>query len=161
MASVVAYVKKVDRHSPRRVVLADSAEGVGHYFQGHCTSKSAQNPPHSPRFTVCLRTNCSTFCHHTKLYLSFNYNGLRDFAREHGVLGVECSNHSVPTIFFNDLAQPNPLGFFMPGEITPTFTPTDFFRRRELCAGLSTRQDFSSRERKYAICVLFVFVEHF
>ena len=22
----------------------------------------------------------------------------------HGVLGVECSNHSVPTIFFNDLA---------------------------------------------------------
>ena len=78
-----------------------------------------------------------------------------------GVLGVECSNHSVPTIFFNDLAQPNPLGFFMPGEITPTFTPTDFFRRRELCAGLSTRQDFSSRERKYAICVLFVFVEHF
>ena len=31
----------------------------------------------------------------------------------HGVLGVECSNHSVPTIFFNDLAQPNPLGFFM------------------------------------------------
>ncbi len=23
----------------------------------------------------------------------------------HGVLGVECSNHSVPTIFFNDLAQ--------------------------------------------------------
>ena len=30
-----------------------------------------------------------------------------------GVLGVECSNHSVPTILFNDLAQPNPLGFFM------------------------------------------------
>lgn len=24
--------------------------------------------------------------------------------RLHGVLGVECSNHSVPTIFFNDLA---------------------------------------------------------
>ena len=23
----------------------------------------------------------------------------------HGVLGVECSNHSVPTIFFNDLAR--------------------------------------------------------
>ena len=25
-------------------------------------------------------------------------------SRQHGVLGVECSNHSVPTIFFNDLA---------------------------------------------------------
>ena len=24
---------------------------------------------------------------------------------KHGVLGVECSNHSVPTIFFNELAQ--------------------------------------------------------
>ena len=29
-----------------------------------------------------------------------------------GVLGVECSNHSVPTIFFNDLAQLSRVGLF-------------------------------------------------
>ncbi|CAI8811381.1 hypothetical protein EMIT0324P_11150 [Pseudomonas chlororaphis] len=32
--------------------------------------------------------------------------------RLHGVLGVECSNHSVPTIFFNDLAQSEKIGLF-------------------------------------------------
>jgi len=32
--------------------------------------------------------------------------------RLHGVLGVECSNHSVPTIFFNDLAQLLRVGLF-------------------------------------------------
>ena len=31
---------------------------------------------------------------------------------KHGVLGVECSNHSVPTIFFNDLAQSEKVGLF-------------------------------------------------
>ena len=30
----------------------------------------------------------------------------------HGVLGVECSNHSVPTILFNDLAQLLRVGLF-------------------------------------------------
>ena len=30
---------------------------------------------------------------------------LRCVTIEHGVLGVECSNHSVPTIFFNDLVR--------------------------------------------------------
>ena len=145
---------KLSHSLPRRRLRRGSVQPGG-------TVKPAQNLPCRPRFTVCLRTNSMTFCHHPKLRFSFIYNDLKDFTREHGVLGGECSNHSVPTIFFNDLAQPNPLGFFMPGEITPTFTPTDFFRRRELCAGLSTRQDFSSRERKYAICVLFVFVEHF
>ncbi|EPJ91041.1 hypothetical protein CF149_23686 [Pseudomonas psychrophila] len=29
-----------------------------------------------------------------------------------GVLGVECSNHSVPTILFNDLAQLSRVGLF-------------------------------------------------
>ena len=51
--------------------------------------KAAQNLPCSPWFTVCLRTNCSTFCHHTKLFFYFNYNGLRDLTREHGVLVLE------------------------------------------------------------------------
>ena len=43
----------------------------------------------------------------------------------YGVLGVECSNHSVPTIFFNDLAQSSPVGLFHVRKNTPTFTPTD------------------------------------
>ena len=30
----------------------------------------------------------------------------------HGVLGVECSNHSVPTILFNDLVQSVKVGLF-------------------------------------------------
>ena len=29
----------------------------------------------------------------------------KKYAKGDGVLGVECSNHSVPTIFFNDLAR--------------------------------------------------------
>ncbi len=44
----------------------------------------------------------------------------------YGVLGVECSNHSVPTIFFNDLAKSAKVGLFHVLEITPTFTPTNF-----------------------------------
>ena len=43
----------------------------------------------------------------------------------YGVLGVECSNHSVPTIFFNDLAELLPVRLFHARKITPTFTPTD------------------------------------
>ena len=42
----------------------------------------------------------------------------------YGVLGVECSNHSVPTIFFNDLAQLSRVGLFRVCEKTPTKTPT-------------------------------------
>ena len=59
------------------------------------------------------------------MYFPFIYNSLRDFTREHGVLGVECSNHSVPTILFNDLAQSVKVGLFHVYKITPTFTPTD------------------------------------
>ena len=42
------------------------------------------------------------------------------------MLGVECSNHSVPTIFFNELARSAKVGLFHVLEITPTFTPTNF-----------------------------------
>ena len=42
------------------------------------------------------------------------------------MLGVECSNHSVPTIFFNDLAQPNPLGFFISKKLLPHLLPQIF-----------------------------------
>ena len=51
------------------------------------------------------------------------------------MLGVECSNHSVPTIFFNDLAQPNPLGFFMPKK-GPYLDPY----QQETCACYCSRQ---------------------
>ena len=44
----------------------------------------------------------------------------------HGVLGVECSNHSVPTILFNDLAQSEKVGLFHARKNTPTFTSTEF-----------------------------------
>ena len=63
--------------------------------------------------------------------------------REHGVLGVECSNHSVPTIFFNDLPQSEKVGIFHVYKITPTFTPTDILdlgsvaiRKAQLCSDL-------------------------
>ncbi|WP_218196422.1 MULTISPECIES: hypothetical protein, partial [unclassified Pseudomonas] len=42
---------------------------------------------------------------------AFDLAGYSDL-RMHGVLGVECSNHSVPTIFFNDLAQSEKVGLF-------------------------------------------------
>ena len=41
----------------------------------------------------------------------------------HGVLGVECSNHSVPTILFNDLAQSVKVGLFHVCEIPPLNPP--------------------------------------
>ena len=93
---------------------------------GGVGTETAQNPPHRPRFTVCPRTNRSTFWHHAKLYFYFIYNGLRYFTREHGVLGVECSNHSVPTILFNDLAQLSRVGLFHVRDFcvtSPHFTP--------------------------------------
>ena len=43
-----------------------------------------------------------------------------------GVLGVECSNHSVPTILFNDLAQLSRVGLFHVRDFcgtSPRFTP--------------------------------------
>ena len=43
-----------------------------------------------------------------------------------GVLGVECSNHSVPTILFNDLAQLLRVGLFHVRDFcgtSPRFTP--------------------------------------
>ena len=43
-----------------------------------------------------------------------------------GVLGVECSNHSVPTILFNDLAQLSRVGLFHVRDFcvtSPNFTP--------------------------------------
>ena len=42
-----------------------------------------------------------------------------------GVLGVECSNHSVPTILFNDLAQLSRVGLFHAWGNPPTRPPTD------------------------------------
>ncbi|CAI8839581.1 hypothetical protein EMIT043CA1_230046 [Pseudomonas brassicacearum] len=36
----------------------------------------------------------------------------KKYEKGDGVLGVECSNHSVPTIFFNDLAQSEKVGLF-------------------------------------------------
>ena len=56
----------------------------------------------------------------------FFYNGLRYSKIEHGVLGVECSNHSVPTILFNDLAQLSRVGLFHVRDFcvtSPNFTP--------------------------------------
>ena len=47
-------------------------------------------------------------------------------SRLHGVLGVECSNHSVPTILFNDLAQLSRVGLFHVRDFcvtSPNFTP--------------------------------------
>ena len=41
----------------------------------------------------------------------------------YGVLGVECSNHSVPTIFFNDLAQSEKVGLFHARKILPHLLP--------------------------------------
>ena len=90
------------------------------------TPKPAQNLLCRPRFTVCLRTNSSTFCHHEKLYFPFIYSRLRYFTREYGVLGGECSNHSVPTILFNDLAQLSRVGLFHVRDFCvtpPNFTP--------------------------------------
>ena len=36
----------------------------------------------------------------------------KKYEKGDGVLGVECSNHSVPTILFNDLAQLSRVGLF-------------------------------------------------
>ncbi|PNG42467.1 hypothetical protein A1354_25710 [Pseudomonas asplenii] len=40
------------------------------------------------------------------------FEAFKKYEKEDGVLGVECSNHSVPTIFFNDLAQSEKVGLF-------------------------------------------------
>ena len=98
--------RRIDVRFPRRLAITQHCQMLTASKQRLIRRRNlAQNPPCSPRLTVCLRTNRSTFCHHTKLCFFFIYSSLLYFAREHGVLGVECSNHSVPTIFFNDLAR--------------------------------------------------------
>jgi hypothetical protein len=56
--------------------------------------------------------------------------------RLHGVLGVECSNHSVPTIFFNDLAASERLCCFchsdFPSDPGIFFTPPAFSKSSAL-----------------------------
>jgi len=47
-----------------------------------------------------------------------------------GGLGVECSNHSVPTIFFNDLAQSEKVGLFHVWKIPPHLPPR---KNRTVC----------------------------
>ena len=59
----------------------------------------------------------------------------------YGVLGVECSNHSVPTIFFNVLAQSFQVGLFHAWKITPTFTPKDILD----LGSYTIREAFESR----------------
>ena len=44
----------------------------------------------------------------------------------YGVLGVECSNHSVPTILFNDLAQSVTVGLFHVKNLPPHLPPQNF-----------------------------------
>jgi hypothetical protein len=39
----------------------------------------------------------------------------KKYEKEDGVLGVECSNHSVPTIFLMKKPNSNQLGFFIGG----------------------------------------------
>ena len=72
----------------------------------------AQNPGCRPRISVCKNTENATFCRCLKGGYSFCINELRHLAPLHGVQGVECSNHSVPTIYFNDLAQSSQVGLF-------------------------------------------------
>ena len=48
---------------------------------------------------------------------ALNLEACRDTSLN-GVLGVECSNHSVPTIFFNDLAQSEKVGLFHVCDLT-------------------------------------------
>ena len=55
---------------------------------------------------------------------ALNLEACRDSSLN-GVLGVECSNHSVPTILFNDLAQLSRVGLFHAWGKPPTRPPTD------------------------------------
>jgi len=68
---------------------------------GRC---GAQNLLWRPWFIVCITTKMRVICNHGKAVLSLKNNRLGAFGPQHGVLGVECSNHSVPTIF---LKEPN------------------------------------------------------
>jgi hypothetical protein len=59
------------------------------------------------------------------------------------VLGVECSNHSVPTIFFNDLAQSLQVGLFHARDflkcvifMAACFKAAPAFKEAQLNAGL-------------------------
>ena len=66
--------------------------------------QAAQNLGYRPRLIVCISTGNAVIWYRAYIGNSIFYNGLRLYWAKHGVLGVECSNHSVPTIFFNDLA---------------------------------------------------------
>ena len=58
----------------------------------------AQNLRYRPRFMVCISTGNAVIWCRAYIGNSIFYNGLRLYGAKHGVLGVECSNHSVPTI---------------------------------------------------------------
>jgi hypothetical protein len=60
---------------------------------------NAQNHRWRPRVSVCKITRKAVFCRPCSGRFSFRINGLLVYGPQHGVLGVECSNHSVPTIF--------------------------------------------------------------
>ena len=63
------------------------------------TPRDAQNLLWRPQIFVCKITRKAIFCRANQVRVSFKINGLRLYGPQHGVLGVECSNHSVPTIF--------------------------------------------------------------
>jgi hypothetical protein len=78
---------------------------------------SAQNPLWRPRVFVCISTKKRMFCYTLNKYFSMQNNELRIYSTQHGVLGVECSNHSVPTIIpeYNQTVKPiRWIGFFVP-----------------------------------------------
>jgi len=64
----------------------------------------------------------------------------KKYEKGDGVLGVECSNHSVPTILFNEKPNSNQLGFFI-GERGEGFPPA---RNSPLSPALSSRPNHSS-----------------
>ena len=63
----------------------------------------AQNLPWRPHVSVCEITGNAVLCRLFHGPLSILINWLRASRPQHGVLGVECSNHSDPTIFFKGL----------------------------------------------------------
>ena len=59
----------------------------------------AQNLRYSPRVSVCKSTENRFLCECQMGDYPFYINSLAIFRPLHGVQGVECSNHSVPTIY--------------------------------------------------------------
>ena len=60
------------------------------------------------------------------------------------MLELKCSNHSVPTILFNDLAQSVKVGLFS----CLKFASTDFLGDVSFVLVLSTQRDFSLRRKR-------------